>query len=96
MMTEQELYGHVTSAIKEVLNIDGRALSPTTSLSRDLGAESIDFLDISCEIEKLVEVEVNFRELARAVRNRSGSPVPDITVRDIVEHLQGAARTVEA
>jgi acyl carrier protein len=70
-----------------VLNIDGRAISLTTSLSRDLGAESIDYLDISCELEKLVEQEVNFRELATAVRSRSGSTLPDITVQDIVEHL---------
>jgi acyl carrier protein len=78
-----------------VLNVDRQAISPTTSLTRDLGAESIDYLDISCEIEKLVELELNFRELARALRSRSSSTLPDITVRDIVEHLsqQGSAHS---
>ena len=88
MMTDQELYGHVERAIKMVLNPDGHAISPTTSLSQDLGAESIDFLDISCELEKLVNVEVNFRDLVKGIRARAGSGIPDIRVQDIVEYLR--------
>jgi acyl carrier protein len=73
------------------LNIDGRTISPTTSLSQDLGAESIDFLDISCEIEKLVTLELNFRDLAKGLRTRTGSSMPDIRVQDIVEYLRAQA-----
>ncbi|HEY3121106.1 MAG TPA: phosphopantetheine-binding protein [Vicinamibacteria bacterium] len=69
---------------------------PTTSLSQDLGAESIDLLDISCEIEKLVDVEMNFRDLAKSIRSRSESVVPDITVQDIVEYLRSQSRATPA
>lgn len=95
-MTDQELYAHVESAIKAVLNIDGQSISPQTSLSQDLGAESIDFLDISCELEKLVDLEVNFRDLAKSLRASKGSTMPDITVEDIVGYLRAQASSAPA
>jgi acyl carrier protein len=88
MNADQDLYRHVENAIKAVLKVDGGSVSPATSLMHDLGAESIDFLDISCELEKLVRLEVNFRDLAKQLRTRTGSTSVDITVEDIVEYLR--------
>jgi acyl carrier protein len=88
MMTDGELYAHVEAAIKTVLSVDGQSVSSGTSLSGDLGAESIDFLDISCELEKALGCEVNFKDLVKALQARGGVKRPEITVCDIVEYLR--------
>jgi len=53
-----------------------------------LGAESIDFLDISCEIEKRIDLQVDFRQLFRGRRAQTGSSANDLTLEDVVVHLK--------
>lgn len=76
-----------------MLNLNGRELGPATALVGELGAESIDFLDLSCEIEKVVDCQVDFKDIFRARRARTGG-TPDITIQDVVEYLMG--KTVAA
>jgi acyl carrier protein len=71
-----------------VLNLDGQEIAPTTTLVGNLGAESIDFLDISCEIEKHFNVEVDFRKLLKSRQEATGAAAPDISVQDIVEYVK--------
>lgn len=54
----------------------------------ELGAESIDFLDMSCELEKFVSTEIDFKEIFKARRARTGGGTPDITLQDIVEYVK--------
>lgn len=73
-----------------MLNLKGRELGPATALVGELGAESIDFLDMSCELEKVVTYQVDFKDIFRARRAKTGG-TPDITIQDVVEYLMSKA-----
>jgi hypothetical protein len=60
-------------------------------LIAELGAESIDFLDISCEMEKILDVEMDFRRLFRAKRAKMQGGALDLSVQDVVDHLKDLA-----
>jgi acyl carrier protein len=94
--TDQALLSHIDAAIRAVLVVDDGALLPSTALVGDLGAESIDFLDISCEIEKRCNVEIDFKKLVKARQASSGVSAPDITVQDILTHVQALRADVPA
>src|SRR3984893_10365844 len=46
-----ELYGHVLACVADVLAIDPGKITPNASLIDDLGAESLDFLDLVFRLE---------------------------------------------
>ena len=68
---DQDLFSRIDDAIRAVLNLDDREIVPATTLVGNLGAESIDFLDISCEIEKHFNIEVDFMGNQPAVTEAS-------------------------
>jgi acyl carrier protein len=84
---ETQLLQALEKAVSIVLNLNGRSLSASTMLIGDLGAESIDLLDISCEMEKLVDLEVDFRKVFLAKRALSQQGVIDVSLGEIVQHL---------
>jgi len=51
-MTKDEIFKKVQLVLVDALGVDEDEVTPTASLSADLGAESIDFLDISFRLEK--------------------------------------------
>jgi acyl carrier protein len=74
----------VERSIKAVLNVKSEEITPSTSLIGDLGAESIDLLDLSCELEKLTGKELEFRKILQRKRQESNDQSVDITVQDIM------------
>ena len=52
MLTQEEIYSKVSSTLVEALNVDEDQITPAATLQGDLGAESIDFLDIVFRLEK--------------------------------------------
>jgi acyl carrier protein len=78
----------VEQAIKIVLDTKSQQITADTSLIGDLGAESIDFLDLSCELEKLTGTEIEFRKLLQQKRQESQEKTVDLTVQDIVNALK--------
>src|SRR6266852_3416328 len=46
MQSQEEIYSKVSATLVEALNVDEEDIKPTSTLQGDLGAESIDFLDI--------------------------------------------------
>src|ERR1041384_1550330 len=52
MPTQQEIYSKVSATLVEALNVDEEEIKPTSTLQGDLGAESIDFLDIVFRLER--------------------------------------------
>ena len=52
MPTQDEIYTKVSSTLVEALNVDEEEIKPTSTLQGDLGAESIDFLDIVFRLER--------------------------------------------
>src|SRR5260221_8134381 len=51
-MTRDEIYSKVQGVLVDALGVDEEEVTPTASLRGDLGAESIDFLDITFRLEK--------------------------------------------
>src|SRR6478609_7886999 len=87
-LSDQELYSEVEKVICNVFRLSGSAVRPDTTLVGDLGAESIDFLDLGCDLEKIVDAEVDFRKLFMEKRAHSEGAVLDITIQEVVEYLK--------
>ena len=51
-MTRDEIYSKVQGVLVDALGVDEEEVKPDASLINDLGAESIDFLDITFRLEK--------------------------------------------
>ena len=55
--------GKVTKVLVEALNVDEDEVTPEATLSGDLGAESIDFLDIVFRLEREFAIKIPRGEL---------------------------------
>jgi acyl carrier protein len=53
-----ELYGHVRDCVASVLAVDQSKITPGASLIDDLGAESLDFLDLLFRLETDFKVKI--------------------------------------
>lgn len=51
-MTRDEIYEKVKTVLVDALGVDAEEVKPEATLREDLGAESIDFLDIVFRLEK--------------------------------------------
>jgi acyl carrier protein len=63
MQTEEEIYTKVSATLVEALNVDEEDIKPTATLQGDLGAESIDFLDIVFRLEREFGIKIPRGEL---------------------------------
>ena len=63
MSTSDEIYRKVGQVLVESLNVDEDDLKPTATLQGDLGAESIDFLDIVFRLEREFGIKIPRGEL---------------------------------
>lgn len=63
MPTREEIFNHVTEVMVEALGVDDDEVTEGASLTSDLGAESIDFLDIVFRLEKLFDIKIPREEL---------------------------------
>ena len=62
-MTEQEIFEKVRTTLVEALSVDDTQVTPKARLKADLGAESIDFLDIVFRLERLFGIQIPREEL---------------------------------
>ena len=58
MLTQEEIYRKVSATLVEALNVDEDEIQPVVTLQGDLGAESIDFLDIVFSLERAFGVQI--------------------------------------
>ena len=63
MPTQDEIYSKVSATLVEALNVDEDDIKPTATLQGDLGAESIDFLDILFRLEREFGIQIPRGEL---------------------------------
>ena len=63
MPTQEEIYAKVSATLVEALNVDEEDVKPTATLQGDLGAESIDFLDIVFRLEREFGIKIPRGEL---------------------------------
>ncbi len=56
-MSRDDIYKKVQAVLIEALGVDEEEVTPKSTLQKDLGAESIDFLDIVFRLEKAFTVD---------------------------------------
>ena len=63
MTTKEEVYEKVQAALVDALGVDDDEVTPDATLVGDLGAESIDFLDIVFRLEKSFDINIDRAEM---------------------------------
>jgi acyl carrier protein len=61
--TKDEVFQKVKTALVDALSVDEEDVTPEATMVGDLGAESIDFLDIVFKLEKSFGIEIPRKEL---------------------------------
>ena len=77
-----ELFKTVQEAIAEVLDLELDEVKMESNLITDLDAESIDLLDISSELEKVINKEVDLSKL-----RVESEEEPSLTVEKLVHYV---------
>lgn len=92
-MENLELLTEIRGIIRNVVNNPALVVEPESRLVGDLGLESIDFLDISSELENSLGREVDFKEIAESIGKVSGKPreVKDMRVQDLLDYVARAS-----
>lgn len=62
-MSQDEIFEKVKATLVDALNADDDAVTPASRLQADLGAESIDFLDIVFRLEREFGIKIPRGEL---------------------------------
>jgi acyl carrier protein len=62
-VTKDEVFKKVQTALVDALGVDEEEVTPQATMVGDLGAESIDFLDIVFKLEKAFGIEIPRKEL---------------------------------
>lgn len=57
-MTRDEIFSKVQAVLVDALGVDEEEVKPGATLRGDLGAESIDFLDIAFRLEKAFNIKI--------------------------------------
>ncbi len=69
-MTEQEIFTRLTPLISEVTGVDSAAIRMEDVLMTELGAESLDLLDLSFLIEETYGIRLEADEFERQAKQR--------------------------
>ena len=63
MATQEEIFDKVRETLVDALGVDDDEVTPEATLIEDLGAESIDFLDIVFRLERNFDIKIPRGEL---------------------------------
>ena len=63
-VSKDEVFKKVQVALVDALGVDEEEVTPEATMVGDLGAESIDFLDIVFKLEKAFGIEIPRKELS--------------------------------
>ena len=79
MPSKEEVFEGVKEALVEALAVDDEEVTPEATLVGDLGAESIDLLDIVYRLEKAFDIKIERGELVPedVVNDTTGRYVKD-------------------
>ena len=62
-LSDSEVFEKVQEVLEEALGVDADEVTPEATIGEDLGAESIDYLDISFRLEKAFEIKIGESEM---------------------------------
>ncbi len=92
--TFDEIFEEVRRILVETLNVPSDAVTPEAGLIDDLGAESIDFIDIAFRLERAVGLKLPTREWGEFARkNRGQLPMAELAL--LLEVDYGVALSAE-
>ncbi|TLU87616.1 MAG: acyl carrier protein [Chlorobium sp.] len=87
MISENELFEKIEEAVRTVLNTEKGEITKSSMFKADLHAESIDYLDISYEIEQRTGIELDFTDALQYVTEKNSSEITDISMRDMLDYM---------
>ncbi|MBS1984859.1 MAG: acyl carrier protein [Bdellovibrionales bacterium] len=91
MGNNNEVFSNLQTAIRDVLNTPGLEVKPESTLFDDLGLESIDLLDLSCDLEKSLGRELDFKKIIQHVTKTRGVTPKQVQVQDVVAFINSEA-----
>lgn len=62
-MSDTDVFEKVQEVLEEALGVDPEEVTPEATIGEDLGAESIDYLDISFRLEKAFDIKIGESEM---------------------------------
>jgi acyl carrier protein len=62
-LTKEAIYDRIAATIVDALNVEEEEIRPSATLQGDLGAESIDFLDLTFRLEREFGIKIPRGEL---------------------------------
>ena len=71
-IAEQKVFNELKKTIVETLRVDENAVKPESSLIKDLGAESLDFLDINYRMEQIFGIKMARHFVLEHIEEMSG------------------------
>ena len=74
MTDNQEVYAKVVEAFCEALGLDEDEVEPASKIIDDLGAESLDFLDIAFRLERAFKIKIPRGEVQRSAEGEADAP----------------------
>lgn len=89
-MSQETLLNSIKDSIRDVVNNQKLAIEPASKLIGDLGLESIDFLDLSSEIENTVGFELDFKEVVEYLKTATGTAadLKTVTVQNLIDFIE--------
>ena len=96
-ISEEDVFRKLRTIVVDALRVDPAAVAPQADLFRDLGAESIDIVDVRFRIEDAFGFKVGQQELREAA---TGQPVAadaprSLTVQQIAKYVLGRVQERE-
>lgn len=62
-LSDEEVFEKIQEVLEEALGVDEDEVTPQATIGGDLGAESIDYLDISFRLEKAFDIKIGESEM---------------------------------
>ncbi len=94
VITDDEIYEKVRQIVANALGVEEEEVTPEARLTDDLGAESIDFLDIFFQVDKTFGVKIDAHEkimntVANDDRFVQGGTITDAGMEELRRQLPG-------
>ena len=93
MRPREDNFKAVVAAFAEVKGENDRVITELTTID-DLGLDSLDFIDLAYEIEKLTESRLDFVKLQKWQRGQTQNINSPMTVKDLLDFLEVGSAAV--
>ncbi len=98
-MNRDEIFKEVAASLAEVLEIDAAGIKITDKVVGDLGADSLDLLDLIFQLEQRFKLKINPRDIEREAQAELGDipyEVEGVYTPEALEKLRAAMPEVPA